>query len=459
MMRLSASLLILALAAAGAVPAADEPAQPIGPEEAIQIALDNHPMLRAADEEVRAAEADRQSAGSGHLPHIELTEDWIRSDNPVYVFSSKLLQGVFSPSDFDIQALNNPDPITNSQTRVSVYQNIWNAGRTSLHKKAAVAGIAAAEQSRDKTRDEVIFGALKSFWDLVLAQEMLRVTRDAEAAAEANLSLATEMVDAGLAVPSDRLSAEVRMAEVEAMRIRAEYGVDVAHAALVGALGVNGTRQFEPLPPQAAPPSGEDSLEQRVERAYAERADLLTVSRRIDQAQLGVKMGRSGHYPEFGALGRYELNGANLFGADGQNWAIGLSARWTIFDGNRTKGQSARARADLARLQAMQASLEQGIRVQVHATWADRESARRRLDVAVAALERAEEALRIVRERYGEGLTVIVELLGTEAAFTKAQANHVQAVSELWLAQASLDLASGTDPLVHPQSNNNSDQS
>ena len=163
MIRLSASLLILALVTVGTIPAAGEPAQPIGPEEAIQIALDNHPMLRAADEEVRAAEANRQSAGSGYLPQIELTEDWIRSDNPVYVFSSKLLQGVFSPSDFDIQALNNPDPITNSQTRLSIYQNIWNAGRTNLHKKAAMTGIAAAEQSRDKTHDEEVFGALKSF--------------------------------------------------------------------------------------------------------------------------------------------------------------------------------------------------------------------------------------------------------------------------------------------------------
>jgi len=459
MMRLSASLLILAFLAVGTVAAAGEPAQPIGPEEAIQIALDNHPMLRAAEAEVRAAEADRQSANSGYMPHIQVTEDWIRSDNPVYVFSSKLLQGVFSPSDFDIQALNNPDPITNSQTGISIYQNIWNAGRTRLHKKAATAGIAAAEQSRDTMRDEVVFGALKSFWDLVLAQEMLGVTRDAEAAARANLSLATEMVDAGLAVPSDRLSAEVRMAEVEAMRIRAEYGVDVGHAALLGALGVEGTQRFEPLPPRSAPVPGDDTLEQRIDRAYTDRSDLQTLDRRMDQAQFGVKMGRSGNLPEFGALGRYELNGANLFGADGQNWAVGFSARWTIFDGNRTKGQSARARADLARLEAMHAGLRQGINVQVQAAWADRESARRRLDVAVAARSRAEEALRIVRERYGEGLAVIVELLGTEAAFTRAQANHAQAVSELWLAEASLDLASGADPLVRQPSNNDTDQS
>jgi outer membrane protein TolC len=233
----------------------------------------------------------------------------------------------------------------------------------------------------------------------------------------------------------------------------------VAHAALLGALGVEGTQRFEPLPPRSAPVPGDDTLEQRIDRAYTDRSDLQTLDRRMDQAQFGVKMGRSGNLPEFGALGRYELNGANLFGADGQNWAVGLSARWTIFDGNRTKGQSARARADLARLEAMHAGLRQGINVQVQAAWADRESARRRLHVAVAARSRAEEALRIVRERYGEGLALIVELLGTEAAFTRAQANHAQAVSELWLAEASLDLASGADPLVRQPSNNNTDQS
>jgi outer membrane protein TolC len=450
--------LVLALSAGPAAVASDG-AEPIGPEDAVRIALESHPMLRAAEESVKVAEAERAFAGSGYLPRVEITEDWVRSNNPVFVFGSKLAQGVFGPDDFLIESLNDPDPITNAMTAVTVRQNIWDAGRTDHYKRAARFGIEAAEHSRQKTRDEVVFGALQAFWDLVLAEEMLLVALDAEEAARANLSLAGELVEAGLAVPSDRMSAEVRMAEVEAMRIRAESSVEVAHAALLRAMGLESDRRFEPLPVEPRPALEGDALAQRIEQAHAQRADLLELDLRIEQVRVGVKAAKSGHYPEIGALARYEWNGDNLFGTDGDNWAIGLSARFTVFDGNATKSGTRRANAELSRLHAMREALRQGIRFEVEAAWAERDSARRRVDVAARALDRAEEALRIVRERYGEGLAMIVELLGAETAFTQAQANHAAAISQLWLAQAGLDLASGRDPSPSGPASGPADQS
>jgi len=88
-------------------------------------------------------------------------------------------------------------------------------------------------------------------------------------------------------------------------------------------------------------------------------------------------------------------------------------------------------------------AMRQGIRLEVQAAWADRVAAERRLEVAETALERSGEALRIVRERYGEGMAVMVELLAAEAAYTRAQADHVMAEGDVWLTRAALDLASG----------------
>jgi outer membrane protein TolC len=104
-------------------------------------------------------------------------------------------------------------------------------------------------------------------------------------------------------------------------------------------------------------------------------------------------------------------------------------------------------------------TMRQGVRLEVQAAWAERVAAEQQLQVAAAALSRSEEALRIVRDRYGEGMAVMVELLAAEAAHTKAQADHAAAAGGVWLSRAMLDLASGRrdwQPPSGTDSNNNS---
>lgn len=435
---------LLALSAAAAQPAPIPDA--VGPEEAVRIALENHPLLHASAAGVQVAEAEKAFADSGYLPRVELTEDLTRSTNPVFVFASKLGQERFTAADFDLAALNQPDPLTNSALRVSVQQNIWDAGRTLKGKKAAAIGIEAAGDERRRAEDQVAFGALRAFWNQVVAGEMLRVARDAEKAAESNLALAVELVDAGLAVPSDRMSAEVRLAEIQAMRIRAEQGVQVSRAALLQALGLEQDRRLDAIPPVSGPPSGGDTLAARLEEASRQRPDLLALERRVEQARVGEKIAKSGRLPEFGAMAAYEWNGDTLLGTDGSNWTVGLGMRFSLFDGTETSARVSRARAQAWQVESMLEAMRQGVELEVRASWADSVAAERRLEVAEAALERAAEALRIVRERYGEGMAVMVELLAAEAAHTKAQADRAAALGDLRVARAGLDLASGARP-------------
>jgi outer membrane protein TolC len=431
-----------------------EPPGAIGPDDAVRIALANHPLIDASAAEIEAAEADKKTAHSGYIPRIDLSEQFARSTNPVFVFASKLGQENFTQADFDVDALNRPDPYTNSQFQVTLMQNIWDGGRTSQGNKATRAGINAATESRRRTEDEVAFGAIRAFWMQVVAEEMSGVAADAEEAAQANVSLASELVDAGLAVRSDLMSAEVRLAEVQAMRIRAEQGIQVAQAALRQALGLDGLETFRVMPPSDTIAPLTDTLMERQEHALATRPDLRAMEQRQQQAHHGVKIANSPRLPQFGLLAQWEMNGEQFLGNDGNNWTVGLGIRYRLFDGTEYKARVRKAKAQGAQLGSMIEAMRQGIRLEVQAAWADRVAAERRLEVAKAALERAEEALRIVRDRYGEGMAVMVELLGAEAAFTQAQANHVMAEGDVWLTRAALDLASGERGWQQAQANN-----
>ena len=417
-------------------------AETLTPESAVSLALANHPALRVAEIELEAAQADQKVARSGYLPRLDFSEDVARSTNPVFVFASKLGQENFGPQDFAIQSLNEPDPYTNAATRVALRQNVWDGGRTILWRKAAELGVSAATDASARNTEEVAFGALKAFWDAALAEAMLNVTHSAEQAALANLELAQRQVEAGMAVPSDRMAAEVRLSEVQALRIRSEQGVRVARAAIRQALGLPEEVEYQLLIPDVLPQPLEDDEASRVQAALAARPDLHSLEQRIRQAEIGEDLVRSRYYPEVGVGAQVEWNAKNVFGDSGSNWTVGATLKIPIFDGLESAGRMDKARADLQKLQAMRRGMEDGIRLQVISAYADCVAALERLKVADSAIGQSEEALRIVRERYAEGMAMMVELLGSEAARTSSQGSRAVAARDLALARAALDLAS-----------------
>jgi outer membrane protein len=443
-----AGILLLHSAAAGA-------GEVLTPSRAVDMALAGHPSARVADREVDAARAGKSLARTGWIPRVFLSEEIMRSTNPVFVFGSKLGQERFGPADFAIESLNEPDALTNAATRLTLEQNIWDAGRTRLHSLVADLGVEAATSRRVRAREEIAFGALQAFWDAVLAAEMHEVALAAESAASANVDATRERVDAGLAVPSDRMQAEVRLAGVRAGRIQAEEGILVSRAALREALGLNREADFDLMAPPAEVPPAEESVDSRVAEALAARPDYRALDLAVEQAVLAEKIAGSRRLPEIGLGAQYEWNSESLLGSDGSNWAVGASVRVPIFDGLETRARKEQARAERAALEARRDSLAERIRLEVRSTWAQRRAAAGRLETAESALAQAEEALRIVRERYEEGLAVVVELLGAEAARTQAQASRAGAARDLALAQAALDLASAR--LLSPESSGGPD--
>jgi len=421
------------------------------PDAAAAIAVARHPLIRAATWQTEGAEADRRLARSGWLPRIDLTEDYARSTNPVFVFGSKLGQERFGAQDFALDALNTPDPFTNAATKVSLQQSLWDGGRTVAAGRAAKLGIAAAGAELSRTRDEIAFGAKQAFWDAVLADEMTAAARDAEKAAAANAELAARLVEEGLAVPSDRMQAEVRLGEVRAMRVRAEQSASVARAGLRNALGARDTEEFTletpaVSAPDAAPPDG--SAEAAAEARQA-RADLRAFDARIGQAREGETIAISGRLPQIGVGAQYEWNGTQPFRSSGNNWTVMAVLRVPIFDGCEGLARRQRAQADRKRLEAVREAMADGVDLELHAAGSDRTAAAERLGLAERSMALSQEALRIVRERYGEGLATVVELLGSEASATQARAAKAQASRDLAVAGLAYDLAAGR-PIAPP---------
>ncbi|HSH70719.1 MAG TPA: TolC family protein, partial [Deferrisomatales bacterium] len=71
------------------------------------------------------------------------------------------------------------------------------------------------------------------------------------------------------------------------------------------------------------------------------------------------------------------------------------------------------------------------------------ESSRDRLAVAAGVVAQAAEALRIVQDRYQEGLTTITEVLRSETSQVRARMNLLAARYEHYVGYAAVLLATG----------------
>ena len=406
-------------------------------------ALASHPAIRRAGSGVEVAAAGRALARTGYLPRVDLTQDYVRSDNPVFSFGSKLGQSNFTAADFELESLNHPDPLTNSATRLRLRMSVWDAGRTRLQSMAAGLAVESAEMARHRTREQVAFNAVRAFWGAVLADEMLEVVRSGERAAGEGLALASSLVGEGMAVPSDRMQAAVRLSEVREMRISAERQSEIAAAVLREAMGASPGERFEldPGARKSAPPAG--SAERLVSEALEARADLRAMDRELERGALGEKTARSTWLPEVGIGAQVEWNATDLFGNDGNNWTVGASLRVPLFEGMETGARLDRARAEVRGMEAARAQLVEGIRLEVLTALAEARGAEGRLAVATSSVFEAEESLRIVRERYAEGMTTAIELIDSEAALTRSKGRRAAALHDREIARAALDLAMG----------------
>jgi outer membrane protein len=144
----------------------------------------------------------------------------------------------------------------------------------------------------------------------------------------------------------------------------------------------------------------------------------------------------------------------NFFGNGGNNWTAGAELQFDIFSGGEKKARLERESAGLERVRSLKKVAEDNVRLDVRRAWYDFDAARQLVEVNRKAADQADEALRIVSNRYQAGMTTITEMLRSEDAARVARTNYWEAVYRLSASYAALELAMGTlnsqSPVVTP---------
>jgi outer membrane protein TolC len=410
--------------------------------QAIDQALKQNPEADAARAQVDEARADSALARTALLPQINFTEDISRGDDPVYAFGTRLRQQRFTQADFALSALNTPDPIGNFSTRISGGWQLFDTLRTERRIHGADLMRKSADSQAGAVDQKIVFGVVAAYQKALYAEREIATAQHEVETAEALLKSAGDHVKAGLAVESDRMSAQVNLAACKQGLIAARGDRELAWADLREAMGAPELKETSLAPIKSRDFTAGD-LEQEIASALQNRKDLNALGQ-ADQAQnAAVSAARLSYGPHVNAYGSWENDAASIGGSNGSSWVAGVQIGIDLLPLSK-RSQLAHEKAAKLRVDAQLESYRQHVRVEVSQAHIQRETAQLSMATARAATEQAAEGLRIVKNRYDAGLATITDLLRAEDAERQSQTNYWHAVYGNTMAYAQLLFATGT---------------
>ncbi|HXH41584.1 MAG TPA: TolC family protein [Thermoanaerobaculia bacterium] len=440
MIRRRIATFLAIIAAPLSLAAADADPRRVNLEEAMTIALAEQPSMTIASANERIAGIRLQEARSAWLPVLEASEAYSRGNNPVFVFGSLLEQGRFGAANFDPAFLNNPPSLTNYRSALSLRYPLFDQFQRIERTAAAKSGVARAAAESSGTAQSVRLGVLRVFYGALLAAEEERVAEQAVTSAEADVKRIRDRVDTGLLVQSDLLAAEVQSATFRQRAVAAQGEAAIARRALANALG----RPHEAFAPDGALVARDlplPDLSTLVASGVDARSDVRaarldeTIAATQQRAAAGRLLPRLDAFANWGASG-------GSFSQRNSDHTLGVVATWRIAD--PTVWQERRRAAEEVKIaEARRTETANGAELAIATAWEHTRAASAREQIASQSIAQADEVLRIVRDRYEQGLTSITEVLRAQTALMEARLLALDAIYDHSISYAELLASSG----------------
>jgi len=431
---MSRFILTLAVAAAAGAASAEE----ITLEEALDFALARSPAAVAADATYLSARADLYQGWGGIMPSAQLSYSGSRYyDRDVLRFSGYQIPGYTPPLHYYY-----------AQARLD--QPLFAGGRLWWGVLSGRASARAGEADRTAQRHQLVVDVARAYFGVLKAEGLREVADLSLEASRKNEELALAQYESEALSRAEYLAAVVQRGTDEIAAIAAESAAVTARLAFFNTVGMEPEAGLVFVQVEGEAPRDLPALERLREEAMAGRPDVIKTREQKRVADLAVRSARAGWFPALGASASYQWNDYSSPAADTWNeydeWTVGVSASWYLFDSFQTKANVDRARAAAALSRSSYERL--GYVVALDVTNAYYEYKRQAETVAVAeeTAAAAEEEFSIVQELYALGGASTLELTDAQARFVDAGNSLVRAKYDLLIADFDLRRALGDLP-------------
>ncbi|MDA8390775.1 MAG: TolC family protein [Gammaproteobacteria bacterium] len=450
-----ASRSLLAAVVLLTVPALTARARTFSLNQAVRFALRHSSLTALARARTLMADARLRAARAQGMPQISATYNYLFSDNPLAALTAELERRQVTASAFTPANLNHPGISRLATAGLSLTVPLYSGGAISADIRAGRLGRAAAQAGRAEIQQRIMATTVQAYEGVLAAKAAVHIAREAMRAARKHADTTARLYHEGRIVHADALTAAVYLRATHEGVLKAEAALQAAQANLVAVLGAPAPLSVQLPAIHLQPPAPVTMTAQAaIARALQQRPDIraLEAERAADLAEARALRARSGI--QVGVTASTDWYSETPLPRHNA-WTVAGTISAPLYTGGRARDQAAVKQGAALEVAARVDELRTQIRLQIMRTYSNMQIAWRRYRLAVTNVTEARAAVRLIRIRYGEGRTILLDLLNAEEALTAAREQRLAAVyalvsDEANLAAADASLSPQTLPRLSP---------
>jgi len=421
-----------------------EPAAPVVTlNEVVDAAVSHSPGLAAMQWQALSAYAQSDSvSGYGGLKS-ELSIMGLHTNSPLGVFAGRLSQGRVTQMDFDPAALNDPEFFGNIEYKLMLMYPLFDSGRVQLLADAVALNANAIDFDALGREHELTAKVIEAYFNHALLTDQLVVIGDAQLTVEELKRMIQQLYDEGLVIGSDLAAADVQLANLADELNRAESYRGLVEDTLAILTGGATGGAFSSSVPLELTEAAVPELDELSALALEHRPDLAAMRLRVCAATNMLDEAIKRRNPTVGVFAEGKHSTPTGFDDGHSEATFGAQLTLDLDTGGVISNEIEQRRADLQAANLGLQQMEEMAEIDVVQAHTDLVIARQSIETFTAQAERAGENLRVVRNRYEEGLTNYLDLRMAITQHKESRLRQVKARHDYLLAYMRLLVAAG----------------
>lgn len=286
-----------------------------------------------------------------------------------------------------------------------------------------------AELDINRRRSQLLLDTANDYYALQLTVEQIRISQAFLDEAERNLQDTTLSERVGVGTQFDVLRAEVQVANARQDLTQVQSQRQIAQRQLSRRLNLPASVNVDTLPVEIAG-GWPLSLEESIVLAYQSRVELSQVLAQRTIAQRQRQIALAAVRPSLSLVANYglqqALSGNSTTLDDG--FSVGARLQWQLFDGGAASASAAQQDKESEIAETQFSQTRNSVRLEVEEAYFNLTANQENITTANAAIEQAQEALRLANLRFDAGVGTQLDVLSAIGDLAEAEGNLANAV-------------------------------